>query len=57
MREVTAVKDIKQLPQSAVYDVVLSCGDQRQIVINLRRPRPVQYAVPVFGEEETEESA
>jgi predicted peptidase len=49
--------DIKQLPTSAIYDAALSCGCRKTITVNLTRPTPVAYSVPVFGDEEREVAA
>jgi hypothetical protein len=42
--------DIRQLPTCAMYDALLSCGCRKTITVNLRRPKPVEYDVPVLVE-------
>lgn len=46
--------DIKQLPTAAIYDAELSCGCRKTITVNLRRPKPVAYKVPLLGSKESE---
>ena len=47
-REVVSVGNIVQTPNAAIYSATLDCNHTRQIVLNVRRPKPIEYTVPII---------